>query len=241
MTSKYSQPQGPPPSSSSLPFLVLPCPLLIPSPFLPFVLWFFSDDDADVLLLPPDNFSQLSHGLYRSGFPTKKNFPFLRQLRLRSLVYLCPEEYPPSHLTFLSSCHTALHQYPLQGNKEPFIDIPPHLMTAALIHLLTPSSLPLLIHCNKGKHRTGCLVGVYRRTCGWSLASVFEEYRRFSEPKERQMDQQFIELFDTSEAVEEAKKREREDRKKRQVTGGGGGGGMGGPLDTAMTRGNSLP
>ncbi len=36
---------------------------------------------------------------------------------------------------------------------------------------------------------------------------MLEEYRRFSEPKERQMDQQFMELFDTSEAVEEAKRR----------------------------------
>jgi hypothetical protein len=32
----------------------------------------------------------------------------------------------------------------------------------------------------------------------WSLVSVFEEYRRFSHPKSRSMDQQFIELFDTS-------------------------------------------
>ena len=187
------------------------------------------------MLIPPDNFSQVAHGLYRSGFPTKKNFPFLRQLRLRSLVYLCPEEYPASHLAFLASCHAVLYQYPLQGNKEPFIDIPPQLMTTALLHLLTPSSLPLLIHCNKGKHRTGCLVGVFRKTQGWSLASVFDEYRRFSEPKERQMDMQFMELFDTREAMDEARRRRREDSKRRgqqqqQQSGG-----------EVMLRGNSLP
>jgi tyrosine-protein phosphatase SIW14 len=32
----------------------------------------------------------------------------------------------------------------------------------------------------------------------WSLVSIFEEYRRFSHPKSRAMDQQFIELFDKS-------------------------------------------
>lgn len=32
----------------------------------------------------------------------------------------------------------------------------------------------------------------------WSFVSIFEEYRRFSHPKSRSMDQQFIELFDTS-------------------------------------------
>jgi tyrosine-protein phosphatase SIW14 len=32
----------------------------------------------------------------------------------------------------------------------------------------------------------------------WSLVSIFEEYKRFSHPKSRAMDQQFIELFDSS-------------------------------------------
>jgi protein tyrosine/serine phosphatase len=58
---------------------------------------------------------------------------------------------------------------------------------------------PILIHCNKGKHRTGCLVGCLRKLQHWSLVSIFEEYRRFSHPKSRAMDQQFIELFDKSQ------------------------------------------
>ncbi|KAJ3106158.1 tyrosine-protein phosphatase siw14 [Phlyctochytrium planicorne] len=56
----------------------------------------------------------------------------------------------------------------------------------------------VLIHCNKGKHRTGCLVGCLRKIQHWSFTSIFDEYRRFSHPKSRSMDQQFIELFDIS-------------------------------------------
>ena len=56
----------------------------------------------------------------------------------------------------------------------------------------------MLIHCNKGKHRTGCLVGCIRKLQHWSLTSIFDEYRRSSAPKSRSMDQQFIELFDAS-------------------------------------------
>jgi tyrosine-protein phosphatase SIW14 len=59
---------------------------------------------------------------------------------------------------------------------------------------------PLLIHCNKGKHRTGCVVGCLRKTLQWSMTSVFDEYRRFAGTKVRIADQQFIELF--SEKVE---------------------------------------
>ena len=54
---------------------------------------------------------------------------------------------------------------------------------------------PILIHCNKGKHRTGCLVGCLRKVQKWSLIGIFEEYRRFAGTKVRVLDQQFIELF----------------------------------------------
>lgn len=40
------------------------------------------------------------------------------------------------------------------------------------------------------------MVGVLHRVLGWSLASIFEEYRIFSSPKERFVDQQFIECWE---------------------------------------------
>ena len=64
--------------------------------------------------------------------------------------------------------------------------------------LLDERNHPILIHCNKGKHRTGCLVGCLRKVCRWGLCSTLDEYIRFSKPKQRFMDQQFIELFDAS-------------------------------------------
>lgn len=68
----------------------------------------------------------------------------------------------------------------------------------ALSVLLDVRRHPLLIHCNKGKHRTGCLVGCLRKVQRWSLTSIFDEYRRFAANKVRVLDQQFIELFQTS-------------------------------------------
>ena len=35
---------------------------------------------------------------------------------------------------------------------------------------------PILIHCQKGNHRTGCLVGCMRRLMNWSLTSIQAEY-----------------------------------------------------------------
>jgi hypothetical protein len=35
---------------------------------------------------------------YRSGYPNKKNFPFLKKMGLKSILYLCPEAYPDENL-----------------------------------------------------------------------------------------------------------------------------------------------
>jgi hypothetical protein len=42
---------------------------------------------------------------------------------------------------------------------------------------------PLLVHCTKGTHRTGCVVGCLRKLEGWSLTPIFDEYRRFAGTK----------------------------------------------------------
>ena len=41
----------------------------------------------NTLLVPPLNFAMVAPGVYRSGYPNKRNFPFLRRLGLRSIMY----------------------------------------------------------------------------------------------------------------------------------------------------------
>lgn len=44
------------------------------------------EESLDELLLPPDNFSMVNTWVYRSSFPKKKHFPFLKSLGLRSVL-----------------------------------------------------------------------------------------------------------------------------------------------------------
>jgi tyrosine-protein phosphatase SIW14 len=88
---------------------------------------------------------------HSSGFPSKKNFPFLLHLGIRSVLFLCPEEYPALNLSFLSKHHAKLLQFGVAGNKEPFIEIPIHTIREALKQVIDPKNHPILIHCNKGK------------------------------------------------------------------------------------------
>eukprot|EP00308_Calcidiscus_leptoporus_P013574 CAMPEP_0119364684 /NCGR_PEP_ID=MMETSP1334-20130426/11604_1 /TAXON_ID=127549 /ORGANISM="Calcidiscus leptoporus, Strain RCC1130" /LENGTH=206 /DNA_ID=CAMNT_0007380457 /DNA_START=81 /DNA_END=698 /DNA_ORIENTATION=- len=153
------------------------------------------DDSEDGLMMPPANFSMVWRGVFRSGFPTRKNFPFLHTLRLRAILYLCPEEYPDTNQKFLEDEGIELLQFGVIGNKEPFDEISETVISAALTAVLDVSNHPLLIHCNQGKHRTGCLVGCVRKAQHWSLVAIFDEYRRFAGDKARVVDQQFIERF----------------------------------------------
>lgn len=168
-------------------------------------------------LSPPENFAMVWCGIYRSSYPNKRNYDFMRQLGLRSIVYLCPEEYPESHIAFLSEAGIQLLQFGVVGNKEPFDESPEDIVRSALRAVLDRRNHPVLIHCNQGKHRTGCLVGCLRKAQRWSLVTVFEEYRRFAGAKARIVDEQFIERIDLSnEAQSIDLSNEDQERQQRQ-------------------------
>jgi tyrosine-protein phosphatase OCA1 len=48
--------------------------------------------------IPPQNFGMIEENLYRSAQPNELNFPFLEKLRLRTIIYLAPDELPQSLL-----------------------------------------------------------------------------------------------------------------------------------------------
>lgn len=114
------------------------------------------------------------------------------------MLTLVPESMPDNVLEFYEKNGITLYQFGVPGNKEPFVDIPEDKIALALATLLDRKTHPILVHCNKGKHRTGCLIGCLRKIQHWSHISICEEYRRFAHPKARALDQQFIELFDVS-------------------------------------------
>ncbi|CAL4885563.1 unnamed protein product [Urochloa decumbens] len=165
------------------------------------------DDGA---MVPPLNFAMVDDGIFRSGLPDAANFRFLLSLNLRCIVYLCPEPYPEENARFLRQNGIELHQFGIEGSKsgltmpetlmlrEPLVYIPEETIREALKVILDVRNQPVLIHCKRGKHRTGCVVGCLRKLQKWCLSSVFDEYLHFAAAKARSTDQRFMELFDAS-------------------------------------------
>lgn len=150
---------------------------------------------GDVELLAPENFVMVESGVYRSSFPRTKNCSFLRSLNLKTVISLVPEEYPAAMAEFYQNSGITLMPCGIEGNKWPFKSIDHQALRNILRIILNPSNQPVIIHCNKGKHRTGTVVGCLRKVRGWSLSSIFNEYILYAYPKTRLEDQQLIESF----------------------------------------------
>lgn len=68
-------------------------------------------------------------------------------------------------------------------------------MASILEIVLDRQNYPLLIHCNHGKHRTGCVVAVVRKLSGWNSDRVVDEYKTYAAPKVRECDVDYITSF----------------------------------------------
>jgi tyrosine-protein phosphatase SIW14 len=98
-----------------------------------------------------------------------------------------------------------LHQFdlPIEGQKEPFSMSNERQVRLALSAILDVRNHPVLVHCDKGKHRTGTVIGCLRKLQGWALSAVFDEYARMCKKSTRIMDHQLIEFFTMEFSLEE--------------------------------------
>jgi len=146
----------------------------------------------------PVNFGVVLPGtIYRSSYPTEEDYAFLATLGLKTVLSLVKSDPVPGHLASFMQHHGIRHcAIDMQGTKK--VKIPEAIMHSIMKVVLDQENYPILIHCNHGKHRTGCAVAVMRHVTGWSVDAVLEEYRSFAEPKVRDCDVQYIKEYRVS-------------------------------------------
>lgn len=69
------------------------------------------------------------------------------------------------------------------------------IVLKALHLLVQPSTYPVLVMCNLGRHRTGTVIGCLRKLQKWCLSAILEEYRRYAGQKVRVMNEQVSFFF----------------------------------------------
>lgn len=144
----------------------------------------------------PTNFRFIAPGIYRSSYPQEGHFERLEDLGLKTIITFVPQIIPLNYAKFISTHGIIHHHIPILANKDPTMYTSAETVHQVLELLLEPNNYPVLIHCNKGKHRTGCMTACFRKVCGWTDDAAIEEYVRHSSPKDRELDKVFIRRFD---------------------------------------------
>ena len=145
---------------------------------------------------PPVNFSLVCPGVYRSAFPTTHNLSFLQRLGLRTIVTLESIAYEEATRQWIEACGITVVHCTIAQSKEPFVVADTAEIQRCIRILVDPTAQPVLVHSLRGQSRVGVVMGCLRRLQRWSIAAVFEEYRRFAGPAATLLDLQVIELHE---------------------------------------------
>jgi tyrosine-protein phosphatase SIW14 len=90
-------------------------------------------------------------------------------------------------------------------NKDGNVATTVESICEAVLFAMDSANHPLYIHCNQGKHRTGCVVACLRKIEGMPMQDIIDEYRTYSGAKWRIGDIEFIMNFDPEAVFEYAK------------------------------------
>lgn len=141
----------------------------------------------------PQNFGLVVPGVYRSSYPQARNFKFLQGLKLKTIVTLVQKEMPEGFQLFMEGNGIRHVVFDMAGTKKA--DIPLAMIRSIIGLIADETNHPMLVHCNQGKHRTGCVVGVFRMYHGWDTDLALEEYEKYAYPKVRLTDVHYLRGF----------------------------------------------
>jgi tyrosine-protein phosphatase OCA6 len=138
------------------------------------------DHDGSNELVAPLRFAVIERGLYRSAYPTLRNFDFLRTLELKTIVSIIPNDATLDLREFCRAKRISHRQVSVDKYKEGEVAILPNDASQVLEIALNPANFPLLIHCLDGRANTGTVVLLLRRLLLWSTSAAHAEYCRFT-------------------------------------------------------------
>jgi tyrosine-protein phosphatase SIW14 len=144
-------------------------------------------------LVPPPNFGAVTdHKVFRSAFPQDRNLDFLNALSVKTLLCFVDTDPSEGYSTFVRTNSVTRLRIDISPNKEGKVKTSVDSICEALLVVLDASNYPLYIHCNQGRHRTGCVIACMRKAQGWPMEAIVAEYEAYSNPKSREGDLDFI-------------------------------------------------
>ena len=155
--------------------------------------------------IPPLNYGAVVPGsIYRCSYPEPENYEFIKDLKIKSILTLVPEKFPDDYQSFMDSAGIQHFRVHIRANKGE-VRVESCEMQRALRLVMDRTNHPIMIHCNKGKHRTGCTIACFRRICGLDMDTIREEYHTYAGKKARFLDEVFFENFDINSVFDKVR------------------------------------
>lgn len=143
--------------------------------------------------IPPPNYGAvIAHKVFRSAFPQDRNMEFLESLGVRSLLCFVETEPSEGYSNFVQTKGVSRFRVDISPNKEGKVKSSIDSICEALLIVLDAANYPLYIHCNQGRHRTGCVIACLRKVQGWPIEAITAEYETYANPKAREGDLELI-------------------------------------------------
>lgn len=128
-----------------------------------------------------ENFRQVDKDLYRSGVPSDEDLAAYVRLGIKTDITLQFDDGSEAPVVkhekeVARKLGLKVLHLPLPWGKEP----PQAMIDKYLAAFEDPANLPAIVHCKRGRDRTGAMVGLYRVAVnGWTNEKAFKEMESF--------------------------------------------------------------
>ncbi|KAK9367476.1 tyrosine phosphatase family-domain-containing protein [Lipomyces kononenkoae] len=151
------------------------------------------DDDDPPLLVTPLRYGTVQPKLYRGLYPRKINIPFLRRLKLRTILSLTPEPLEEDIQNFCKEEGIEMKHIKLSKTGKKGLPISYKEVTQAIEIIISQQHSPLYIHCLNGSQATSLVIACLRKLSFWRTSSIFSEFMYYSEVSAA--DHKFVEEY----------------------------------------------
>ncbi|KAK9461048.1 tyrosine phosphatase family-domain-containing protein [Lipomyces oligophaga] len=144
-------------------------------------------------LVTPLRYGIVYPKVHRGLYPRKVNLPFLRRLKLKTIISLTPEPLIDEVRSFCEQEGINMIHIKTSKSKKKDVAITYTEVTKAIEILISQQSAPVYFHCLNGSQTTSLVVACLRKLSFWRTSSIFSEFSYYSEVSAA--DHKFVEEF----------------------------------------------
>jgi protein tyrosine/serine phosphatase len=131
--------------------------------------------NARIARIRIENFGQINDNYYRGAQPAARDYADLAALGVKTVIDLTKDGRADEE-GLVERAGMKFVRIPLTTSERPT-----DAKIDAFLKLVNdPANLPVYVHCQGGRHRTGVMTAVYRMTNdGWTAGQAFSEMQHY--------------------------------------------------------------